>query len=119
MQKEGATYRVDRVADLVRQALANILLLQVRNPYVQGVTVTQVKMSPDLKEARVYYDWIGSADSRQDVEAALSKSSSFIRRSLAKKLAMKQVPQLHFHYDETREFQDEASRLLGNVEPDK
>ncbi len=119
MLKDGSKHRVEQVSDLLRCELSSIMLLEVRDPRLQGVTVTQVRLSPDLKEARVYYDWMGSAESRADVERALRKSAAYIRRSLAKKIEMKQVPHLQFHFDETREFYDKATRLLGETESQK
>jgi ribosome-binding factor A len=116
--KEQTSHRIEKIADLIKCELSSILLLKVRDSRVTGVTITQVRMSSDLKEARVYFDCGGSEDERQLVEEGLVHSTGFLRRELAGCLAMKTVPRLHFFYDETREIHDTAEQILDDMGKD-
>jgi ribosome-binding factor A len=117
--KEQSSHRVDKVADLIRREISMILIEKVRDPRVTSVTITQVRMSADLKEARIYFDWCGGEKERHEVERGLNHSAGFIRRELAHELTMKTVPRLIFFYDETREIHDTAEEIIDDLGIDK
>lgn len=112
------SHRLEQVADLIRCELSNLLVYKMRDPRLRGLTVTQVKMSPDLKEARVYYDCEDSVAKREAVSQCLKKSSPFIRRELAQSLPLRQVPKLFFFYDETRDVFEKANEMLDTLDED-
>lgn len=112
--------RCDRVADLLQQELADLLLRRVKDPRVEGVTITGVKVSGDLQHARVFYCVMGSpeASSREDAAVGLEKAKGFLRRELAGRLHMRMVPQLEFHYDASFDYGDKIERLLKELHQD-
>ncbi len=110
--KEVPSHRPQQVADLIKRELARILLFSVRDPRIRGVTLTQIIMSPDLREAKVYFDWMGDSQHRKQILDALTKSAGFLRRELAKDMTLRDVPRLCFFFDETRELYEKAEGLL-------
>lgn len=93
--------RTDRVADYLRRELANLIQLQMRDPRVDLVNITDVKMSRDLGHARVFYTVLGKDDASQaeEVTAALNKAAGFLRSQLSRDSDMRTVPRLRFSFD--------------------
>ncbi len=107
---KGATQRQLRVGEMIRHALAGILLRgDIADPDLgrQSVTVTEVKLSPDLRHATVYVRPFGAGDAATLV-AALQRHHRFLRGELAKQVELKYMPDLVFRIDESF---DEAERI--------
>jgi ribosome-binding factor A len=100
--------RSDRVGDLLVELISELLGRELRDPRVRGVTITGAKVTKDLKLARVYFNVLGGADSRDSVLAGLRSASGFIRTRIAKELKLRFVPAIEFFYDET---EDQAQRI--------
>ncbi|MCL6621362.1 MAG: 30S ribosome-binding factor RbfA [Syntrophobacterales bacterium] len=107
MRRSSPVKRPVRVAELLRETLATILLTKCADPRLRELTLTEVEMTPDLKQARVYYVVRESADRRQ-VLAALHKAMGFIRGEVAKAHILRTMPEFHFLPDEAL---DRAARL--------
>jgi len=107
-------FRKDRVSELVLQVIADIVRLKIKDPRVQGITVTQVEMSPDLKSARVYFSSLTDGkvdDHRKGLEAA----SGFIRHQLRQELDLKYIPELSFYYDTSFDNFSRINRILKDL----
>jgi len=95
--------RTDRVGDQILKELAQCLQREVRDPRLAVTTVTAVKLSRDLKYARVYVTFMGIED-QKDIDnhiKALDKAKGFLRTYLGKSMRMRIVPELTFEYDES------------------
>ena len=101
-------HRIERLQEEIQRAVSFILLLELTDPLIRGVTVTRVTMTRDLGIARIYYEIRGTKEEQRAVQRGLDRASSFIRRQLAPRLNVKTVPELKFFYDETS---DEISRI--------
>jgi ribosome-binding factor A len=99
--------RSTRVGELLRQILASILLERVADPRLQELTITEVEMSPDLKQARVYYLARQGTDLKELV-IALDKAMGFIKQEVAREHILRTMPELHFLPDDTL---DKAAKL--------
>jgi len=99
------------VGELLRQILAAILLERVSDPRLQDLTITEVDMSPDLKQARVYYLARQGTDAGE-VLAALDKALGFIKQEVAREHVLRVMPEFHFLPDETLEKAARLERLL-------
>ena len=109
------TRRTQRVGDLLRSELSNIISRRVGDPRVAMTSVTSVDMSPDLKYARVFISVVGSDDERQASLAALEHASGYIRGQLGRGLKrLKNVPELRFELDRGAEYSQKISELLEN-----
>jgi ribosome-binding factor A len=100
--------RSDRVGDLILEVIAELLRKDIRDPRVQTVTLTGVKVSKDLRNARVYFNIRGGQDSRINAAAGLKSASGFIRSRVGKQLNLRFVPAIEFTYDDS---EDEAQRI--------
>ncbi len=93
--------RTDRVADHLRQELAQLIQLQMRDPRVDMVSITDVEVSKDLAHARVFYTALGkdSVEDARDVTATLNRAAGFLRSQLSKDSTLRTVPALQFRFD--------------------
>ena len=111
-----------RVGELVKQNLGELLIRnEAKIPLVNSklITVTEVRMTPDLKTARVYVIPLGRADTRETVRI-LTEYSHLVRRALSKRLDIKFLPKLTFVEDNSFEYAEKIERLIKkNNENDK
>lgn len=110
--------RSRRVAEQIRQELAEILRREVKDPRVGGVTLTAVEVSVDLEHAKVWFTHLlGEPD---DTLRGLRHAGGFLRRELAHRMRLRAVPELSFHYDESVERGARLSHLIDEaVEDDR
>jgi len=111
--------RPERVGEQIRQVLGELLTREVRDPGVGFVTITRVKVSPDLQLARAYYTIMGDAKSRREADRALARVMPFLRRQLGSQLRLRRVPELRFHFDEGVEHQDRIERILQELQAER
>jgi ribosome-binding factor A len=104
--------RPQRVAEQIREEVSQIILGEMRDPRIGLVTVTDVKLSPDLRHARVFVGILGSDEQVADSLAALKSGAGFIRRELGSALRLRHTPELHFVYDETTKTAARIDELL-------
>ena len=104
------------MADLIRAELASLLAREVHDPGIGFVTLTRVRVSPDLQQARVYYTALGDEKSRRNTERALGRAAGFLRRQIGARLRLKRTPELTFHYDESIAGQDRIEQLLSEIQ---
>ena len=95
--------RTDRVADYLRKELATLIQFGMRDPRVDLVSITEVKVSKDLAYARVFFTVLGkdSEDEAKDSTEALNRAAGFMRSQLSKDSSMRMVPQLKFLFDKS------------------
>src|SRR5262245_59648920 len=94
--------RVDRIEEQLRIELSEIVEREIHDPRVHFVTVTRVKVTPDLGHARVFITTLGSAEEQKKALQGLKSAAGFVKHSLAKRLHhLRRVPELVFEYDET------------------
>ena len=107
--------RPDRVGHLVQQKLAQLFARGLKDPRVGLVTITGVKMSPDLHEARVYWAVHGDLQVREETARGIQAARGWLRREVGATLGLRVVPDLHFAYDEAIDRGDRIERLLREV----
>ena len=104
------THRLERVNQLIRQELSELLRRETKDPRLSGyISINSVETSPDLQHARVFVSCICEEEKKKDILSALSHSAGFFRSVLAKRLKMRRVPELHFVWDTSIE---RGARLL-------
>lgn len=110
--------RADRVSELLREEISQIITQQVKDPLIGFVTVTNIKLTDDLKLARVYVSTLGKKDDREKSLLGLGRATSFIRSELGHKTNLKYVPELKFYYDETFDYAQNIESLLNEINKD-
>jgi ribosome-binding factor A len=111
------TERMRRVNEAVRETLAEAIG-ELKDPRIGFVTVTAVKTSSDLRQARVYVSVLGNERKRQKTLEGLESAHGVLQAKLATELRMKRTPQLTFEYDPTVEEGVRMSRLIDELAPD-
>jgi ribosome-binding factor A len=109
-----STFRKDRVAELLLRAISDIVVFHIKDPRVQGITVTSVKVSADLKSAKVYFSSLmdGKAETHKK---GLEAAEGFIRRQLRQELDLKYIPELAFFYDTSFDHFSRISKILKEI----
>ena len=111
--------RADRVADLIKIEISNLLLKQVRDPRIGLVTITGVKVTDDLRTARVFFVELGKDQCSEEVQAGLGKAAGFLRRELGRRLQLRCVPELLFAYDPSFAYGNRIERLISEIHQEK
>ena len=107
--------RADKVADLIKAEISDILLRQINDPQVREITVTGVKVTDDLRQAKVFFVRTGENVCSEETIKGLHRAAGFLRRELGKKLRLRHVPEIKFIFDESFEYGDRIDRLLAEI----
>ncbi len=107
--------RTERVDELLRQEISEILRRDVDDPRIGFATITDVETSPDLRSARVWVSVIGQPAEREETLAALRRAMPFVRRALGR-LRLRRIPELHVRMDDSAERGTRVLRLLEELE---
>ena len=110
-----ATERPNRVAEAIRQEIAQILQREVKDPRIGFITVTRVKVSPDLRHAKIYFSLLEGHGDAARTEEGLRSSQGYIRRLLGDRLKMRVTPEVVFHLDPSVAESIRISRILGSA----
>jgi ribosome-binding factor A len=108
--------RQRRVSELVQEEISELLQRKVSDPRLSFVTVTYVKVSADLRQAHVYVSTMGDQEARQEMLAGLRHATGFLRHELAARSALRYVPNLTFHLDNSLERSQRIMQLLDQLE---
>jgi ribosome-binding factor A len=107
--------RSSRLAEQIQRDLSDLIRLEVRDPRVGLVTVTEVDVSRDLSHAKVYVTSLADREQAAQSLQALQHAAGFLRSRLAQGLKARTVPELHFTYDESVERGIQLSRLIDEA----
>jgi len=107
--------RADRVGELIMAEMADIMLKVVKDPRLQSVTITAVKVTDDLRNARIYFVEMGRDELNEEIEAGLSKARGFVRRELGHRLQLRLVPDIVFVHDKSFGYGNHIERLLASI----
>ena len=108
--------RADRVGELLKHELSEILLKEAKDPGIGEVTITRVKVSDDLRSAQVYFGVLDRTTMVEQVETGLQRASSFMHRLLGKRLRLKHVPRLTFIFDRNLDYSVRISKILSEID---
>ena len=108
--------RVDRIEEQLRMELSEILEREVQDPRVRLVSVTRVRVSPDLRHAHVYVSSLGGESEHKKALQGLRSAAGYARKALGQRLHhLRRVPELQFDYDETIEKETRIEKLLDEI----
>ncbi len=106
--------RSQRVGDLIREEVADIIMNKLKDPRVGFITVTGVNITEDLKLAKVYISILKAEETDATLEI-LNSAKGFIRAELSKRVRMKFIPALTFRMDESLEYGNKIEKLLKEI----
>jgi ribosome-binding factor A len=110
--------RADRVSGLIQETLSDLLKKRIHDPRLQMATITKVKMSADLKLARIYFAIYGDDKKSEDAAKGFESARGFIKRILARKLGLRYMPDLKFFYDDSLDYGSHIDQLLEKIKTD-
>ena len=111
-----AMRRPERVADLLREEISQIVGYELQDPRLTTVTVTDVRISENLKSARVYVTVAGDEEEHKLALSALRHATPYIRKELGLSLNLNHTPDLHFVRDRVEEEGERVDKLLAKIE---
>lgn len=110
--------RLNRIDEEMKKEISHIITYDLKDPNITGlISVTKVKVSGDLKYAKVYVSMINAKDNKQ-VLAALKKSSGFVRTEIAKRMNLRLTPEIIFIFDDSIEYGAKIDTILKEVMKD-
>src|SRR5919106_1543426 len=110
-----ATRRTQRVGESIREVLGELIQRNVKDPRVGFVTITAVRVTPDLSKAHVYYTVLGEEKERRATEAGLESAKPFLRTETARRVRLKTTPELEFHMDDTPERGQAVDSIIEEI----
>jgi ribosome-binding factor A len=115
-----ALRRQKRIADLIQRELSDIVQRRVKDPRLEGVTITGTRVSPDYQYADVhFYRLGGDPQDLQQAKEGLESASGFIRRELGGRLTIRHTPELRFHLDESIDYGAHIETLLAQIREER
>jgi len=109
------SYRSHRLSEELKHEISAIIAQEIKDPRVGFATVTEVKVSPDLRYARVLVSVLGSPAEKQATFDALIGATGYIRRLIGARVKLRHTPELSFVYDDSIEQGDKMMRLMEEI----
>jgi len=106
---------LNKVAEAIKEEVAQILQRELKDPRVGFVTVTRVQVTPDLEHATVYFSLLEGHGDAGETEAGLKSAAGFVRRLLGERLRIRVTPEVTFRADPSVAESIRISKLLGSV----
>ncbi len=111
--------RTKRVGHLIQKEISEILIADIADPRLEYITITDVKVTPDLRNATVLYSMMGTDEEKKDVQKALRKATGYIQRIVTQRLVLKYSPKFKFKYDDTLEKAAHMEEVIDALEAEE
>ncbi|WP_417900523.1 30S ribosome-binding factor RbfA [Bacillus haimaensis] len=109
------TLRSNRVGEQMKKELSDIIGRKIKDPRVGFVTVTDVQVTGDLQQAKVFISVLGDDEKRQDTLIGLAKAKGFIRSEIGRRIRLRKTPELFFEFDESMEYGNRINTLIHEL----
>jgi ribosome-binding factor A len=110
--------RSDRVSGQIQKVLSEILLKKVKDPRLENASITDVRMSRDLRIARIYFVTSGNKKNIEEALEGFKSAIGYVKRTLARQLGLRYMPDLKFFYDESFDYGSHIDKVLKAVKAD-
>lgn len=110
--------RSDRVSGQIQKTLSDILLKRIKDPRLESATITVVKVSRDLRIARVYFTTSGNKRKIEETAEGFKSALGYVKRKLAAQLGLRYMPEIKFFYDESFEYGSHIDKVLKALRND-
>lgn len=104
------------MSDRIHQILSQLLLREVADPRLRDITITEVKLDPELTVAKVFVSALADESREEDVMRAMKRAAGFLRRELGKRIRLRNTPELHFYWDHTLEQAERINQLISGLQ---
>jgi ribosome-binding factor A len=110
--------RSDRVSGQIQKVLSELLLKKIKDPRLEAATITSVKMSRDLKFAKVYFVTSGGKERTEEAVDGFKSALGYVKRKLAAQLGLRYMPELRFFYDDSFDYGSHIDEVIKAVKSD-
>jgi len=107
--------RTSRIAEQIRRDLSELIRLELKDPRVNLVTLTDVEVTADYAHAKVFFTTLAGPEHLEEITAGLKRASGFLRRELGRRIKIHHLPELHFVYDPSVERGTRLSQLIDEA----
>ncbi len=107
--------RLQRIADRIRQELSEMVVMELADPRLNGITITDVKVDRELAYADIFVSAVEGHERADEVLAGLEHANGYLRHALAERVDLRVFPKLRYHWDMTPERADRVERLLAQL----
>ncbi len=111
--------RTERIADRIRQELSEMMIRDVQDPRLSGISITDVKVDRELAYANIYVSAVEGHERAEEALQGLESAAGFLRRALAERIELRSFPRLRFHWDPTPERADHIEKLLAELKEEE
>lgn len=108
-------HRIKRVETSYYEILSRLLISHVKDPLLTHVRISQVRLTPDLKIARIYFYLVEEKQAFQKVLGGLKRSKGFFKKKLAEGISLRFIPELEFFYDDSIKDQQHLEELFEQI----
>ena len=110
--------RIEKLQELIKQEMSKMLLTDLKDPRIRFVTVTDVEMTGDLREAKIYVSIMGGEEQVKNSLEGLNSALGFVRREIGQRVRLRFTPEISFALDTSLDYGDHIQKLLLQVEGD-
>jgi ribosome-binding factor A len=110
-----STLRIQRIADRIREELSEIMVREISDPRLTGISITGVKVDRELTYADIFVSALEGQERAHEAITGLERAGGFLRKLLAERIELRVFPKLRFHWDPTPERADHIERLLQEI----
>ena len=108
--------RIEKLQELIKQEMSKMLLKELKDPRIGFVTVTDIEMTGDLREAKIYVSVMGGEEKVKSSLEGLNSALGFIRREIGQRVRLRFTPEISFALDTSLDYGDHIQKLLLQVE---
>ncbi|HAQ06103.1 MAG TPA: 30S ribosome-binding factor RbfA [Bacillus bacterium] len=112
-------HRVNRVGEQMKKELGEIISRKIKDPRIGFVTVTDVQVTGDLQQAKVYISVLGDEEQRENTLKGLAKAKGFIRTEIGQRIRLRKTPELIFEFDESMAYGNRINSLIHELKRDE
>ena len=111
--------RIEKLQELIKQEVSKMLLYDIKDPRIGFVTVTEVEMTGDLREATIYVSIMGNDEQIKDSMEGLQSALGFVRREIGKRIRLRFTPEISFAPDKSLDYSEHIQKLLLQIEKER
>lgn len=112
------SHRANRVGEQMKKELSDIIGRKIKDPRIGFVTVTDVQVSGDLQQAKVYISVLGDEEQRENTLKGLAKAKGFIRTEVGQRIRLRKTPEIIFEWDESINYGNRINSILHQLQED-
>lgn len=111
--------RIEKLQELIKQETSKMLLYDIKDPRIGFVTVTDVEMTGDLREAKIYVSIMGNDEQIKDTMEGLNSALGFVRREIGKRIRLRFTPEISFAPDKSLDYSEHIQKILLKIEKER